>query len=713
MAEEKERKSLLDTTDSEENVTSDIVTSDIVTSDKVSVDKKAGFVDDFAENNREYADDDVKDTQDVGSYGADDIQVLEGLQAVRKRPGMYIGTTSSRGLHHLVYEIVDNSVDEALAGFCTHIEVTINPENSITVTDNGRGIPVGINHKTGKSAVEVVYTILHAGGKFGGGGYKVSGGLHGVGASVVNALSTWLEVRVRRDGKVYMIRFENGGHVAKKLSVIGDCDPKETGTSVTFQPDPAIFQETTVYDYEIILTRLREMAFLTKGLKITLRDERLNDPTIPGGELKEPRQNVYHFEGGIREYVAYLNQNKTALYDDILYFDGTKNNVYVEVAMQHNDAYNVSEYSFVNNINTPEGGMHLVGFHNAVTKTFNDYARKNNILKDSDVNLTGDDIREGLTAIISVKVEDPQFEGQTKQKLGNIEARGAVDAVVSEKLTYYLEQHPDVAKTICEKAQLAQRARDAARKARDLTRRKTALETMSLPGKLADCSDKNPKNCEIFLVEGDSAGGSAKSARSRATQAILPLRGKILNVEKAREDRIYANEEIKAMITAFGTGIHDDFDISKLRYDKIIVMTDADVDGAHIDTLMLTFLYRFMPELIRQGHVYLAMPPLYKLEKNKKVWYAYSDEELNQILNDVGRDNNNRIQRYKGLGEMDPEQLWETTMDPERRVLKRVSIDSESESEIDLTFTTLMGDKVEPRREFIEENARFVENLDV
>ncbi|SDZ90167.1 DNA gyrase subunit B [Lachnospiraceae bacterium NK3A20] len=708
MAEEKERKSLLDTTDSEENVTLDIVTSD-----KVSVDKKAGFVDDFAENNREYADDDVKDTQDVGSYGADDIQVLEGLQAVRKRPGMYIGTTSSRGLHHLVYEIVDNSVDEALAGFCTHIEVTINPGNSITVTDNGRGIPVGINHKTGKSAVEVVYTILHAGGKFGGGGYKVSGGLHGVGASVVNALSTWLEVRVRRDGKVYMIRFENGGHVAKKLSVIGDCDPKETGTSVTFQPDPAIFQETTVYDYEIILTRLREMAFLTKGLKITLRDERLNDPTIPGGELKEPRQNVYHFEGGIKEYVAYLNQNKTALYDDILYFDGTKNNVYVEVAMQHNDAYNVSEYSFVNNINTPEGGMHLVGFHNAVTKTFNDYARKNNILKDSDVNLSGDDIREGLTAIISVKVEDPQFEGQTKQKLGNIEARGAVDAVVSEKLTYYLEQHPDVAKTICEKAQLAQRARDAARKARDLTRRKTALETMSLPGKLADCSDKNPKNCEIFLVEGDSAGGSAKSARSRATQAILPLRGKILNVEKAREDRIYANEEIKAMITAFGTGIHDDFDISKLRYDKIIVMTDADVDGAHIDTLMLTFLYRFMPELIRQGHVYLAMPPLYKLEKNKKVWYAYSDEELNQILNDVGRDNNNRIQRYKGLGEMDPEQLWETTMDPERRVLKRVSIDSESESEIDLTFTTLMGDKVEPRREFIEENARFVENLDV
>jgi len=672
-----------------------------------------GYTEEFAENEREYKDDNVRDTRDVGSYNADDIQVLEGLQAVRKRPGMYIGTTSSRGLHHLVYEIVDNSVDEALAGYCTHIEVTINPDNSITVTDNGRGIPVGINHKTGKNAVEVVYTILHAGGKFGGGGYKVSGGLHGVGASVVNALSKKLIVTVKQGGKVYRIGFADGGKTVEKLHEVGTCEKEDTGTSVTFWPDPAIFQETTIYDYEIIRQRLREMAFLTKGLKITLTDNRVNDPTVPGGELTEPRTEVFHYEGGIREYVAYLNRGKTPLYEDIMYFDGTKNNVYVEVAMQHNDAYNVSEYSFVNNINTPEGGMHVVGFHNAVTKTFNDYARKAGILKDSDPNLTGDDLREGLTAIISVKVEDPQFEGQTKQKLGNLEARGAVDAVVSEKLTYYLEQNPVVAKTICEKAQLAQRAREAARKARDLTRRKTALETMSLPGKLADCSDKDPKNCEIFLVEGDSAGGSAKSARSRATQAILPLRGKILNVEKAREDRIYANAEIQAMITAFGCGIHDDFDITKLRYDKIIIMTDADVDGAHIDTLMLTFLYRFMPELIRQGHVYLAMPPLYKVERNKKAYYAYSDEELNKILNEIGRDQNNRIQRYKGLGEMDPEQLWETTMDPARRVLKRVNIDSESESEVDLTFTILMGDQVEPRRDFIVSNAKFVQNLDV
>ncbi|MDD5939257.1 MAG: DNA topoisomerase (ATP-hydrolyzing) subunit B [Lachnospiraceae bacterium] len=695
MAQDNTSKNLLHQDENEENAK--------------PADKTAGFVEEFAENEKEYKDDNVKDTQDVGSYTADDIQVLEGLQAVRKRPGMYIGTTSSRGLHHLVYEIVDNSVDEALAGFCTHIEVSINPGNSITVTDNGRGIPVGINHKTGKTAVEVVYTILHAGGKFGGGGYKVSGGLHGVGASVVNALSSWLEVTVKQGGKVYKIRFENGGHVADKLHVIGTCPQNETGTSVTFQPDPTIFQETTVYDYDIILQRLREMAFLTKGLRITLRDLREEARDEKG----QPKTDVFYYEGGIREYVAYLNRSKTPLYNDILYFDGTKNNVYVEVAMQHNDAYNTSEYSFVNNINTPEGGMHLVGFHNAVTKTFNDYARKNGILKDSDQNLSGDDLREGLTAIISVKVEDPQFEGQTKQKLGNIEARGAVDSIVSEKLTYYLEQHPDISKVICEKAQLAQRARDAARRARDLTRRKTALETMSLPGKLSDCSDKDPKHCEIFLVEGDSAGGSAKSARSRATQAILPLRGKILNVEKAREERIYANEEIKAMITAFGCGIHDDFDITKLRYDKIIVMTDADVDGAHIDTLMLTFLYRFMPELIRQGHVYLAMPPLYKLEKNKKVWYAYSDEELNNILNEVGRDSNNRIQRYKGLGEMDPEQLWETTMDPKRRILRRVNIDEESESEVDLTFTTLMGDAVEPRREFIEKNAKFVENLDV
>ncbi len=668
-----------------------------------------GFAREYAENEKEYKDDNVKDTKDVGSYTADDIQVLEGLQAVRKRPGMYIGTTSSRGLHHLVYEIVDNSVDEALAGYCTHIEVFINPGNSITVSDNGRGIPVGINHKTGMTAVEVVYTILHAGGKFGGGGYKVSGGLHGVGASVVNALSSWLEVTVRQDGKIHVIRFENGGHVKEKLHVVGTCVAEDTGTSVTFQPDPSVFQETTVYDYDIIKARLREMAFLTKGLKITLTDLREEGKQENG----EPRKDVFHYEGGIREYVAYLNRSKTPLYSEILYFDGTKNNVYVEVSMQHNDAYNVSEYSFVNNINTPEGGMHLTGFHNAMTKTFNDYARKNGILKDSEQNLSGDDIREGLTAIVSVKVEDPQFEGQTKQKLGNIEARGAVDSVVSEKLTYYLEQHPDVAKTICEKALLAQRAREAARKARDLTRRKTALETMSLPGKLADCSDKDPKNCEIFLVEGDSAGGSAKSARNRFTQAILPLRGKILNVEKAREDRIYGNEEIKAMITAFGTGIHEEFDIAKLRYDKIIIMTDADVDGAHIDTLMLTFLYRFMPELIRQGHVYLAMPPLFKLERNKKVWYAYSDEELAGILNEVGRDNNNRIQRYKGLGEMDPEQLWETTMDPERRILRRVNIDEESESEVDLTFTTLMGDQVEPRREFIEQNAKFVQNLDV
>ena len=695
---EQEKKNLLETEQSET---------------RAPADPHAGFVEEFKENEREYKDDNVKDTRDVGSYTADDIQILEGLQAVRKRPGMYIGTTSSRGLHHLVYEIVDNSVDEALAGFCTHIEVTINPDNSVTVTDNGRGIPVGINHKTGKTAVEVVYTILHAGGKFGGGGYKVSGGLHGVGASVVNALSSWLEVTVKQGGGVWRIRFENGGKTKEKLHQIGTCPKEETGTSVTFLPDPTIFQETTIFDYSIILQRLREMAFLTKGLRISLKDLRVNDPTVPGGEISEVRENVFHYEGGIREYVKYLNKNKTPLYPDILYFDGTKNNVYLEVAMQHNDAYNVNEYSFVNNINTPEGGMHLTGFHNALTKTFNDYARKNGILKDSDQNLSGDDIREGLTAIISVKVEDPQFEGQTKQKLGNIEARGAVDSVVSEKLTYYLEQNPNIAKAICEKAQLAARAREAARKARDLTRRKTALETMSLPGKLADCSDKDPKNCEIFLVEGDSAGGSAKSARNRFTQAILPLRGKILNVEKAREDRIYANEEIKAMITAFGCGIHDEFDITKLRYDKIIVMTDADVDGAHIDTLMLTFLYRFMPELIRQGHVYLAMPPLYKLERNRKVWYAYSDEELAKILDEVGRDNNNRIQRYKGLGEMDPEQLWETTMDPARRVLKRVNIDTETESEVDLTFTTLMGDQVEPRREFIEQNARFVQNLDV
>ena len=638
-------------------------------------------------------------------YGADQIQILEGLEAVRKRPGMYIGSTSSRGLHHLVYEIVDNSVDEALAGFCDTIQVFINEDNSITVIDNGRGIPVGINHKAGLPGVEVVFTILHAGGKFGGGGYKVSGGLHGVGASVVNALSDWLEVEIYQDCKVYKQRYERG-HVCYPLKVIGECEEGKTGTKVSFKPDESIFQETTVYEFDILKQRLREMAFLTKGLKIILTDLRVE-------EGMQPVIREFHYEGGIKEFVTYLNKSKTPLYNDIMYFEGTKNNVYVEVAMQHNDSYTESSYSFVNNINTPEGGTHLVGFKNALTKTFNDYARNNKLLKDSEANLTGDDIREGLTAIVSVKIEDPQFEGQTKQKLGNTEARSAVDGIVSEQLTYFLEQNPVVAKTICEKSILAQRARDAARKARDLTRRKTALEGMSLPGKLADCSDKDPANCEIYIVEGDSAGGSAKTARSRATQAILPLRGKILNVEKARLDKIYANAEIKAMITAFGTGIHDDFDISKLRYHKIILMTDADVDGAHIATLLLTFIYRFMPELIKQGYVYLAQPPLYKLEKNKKVWYAYSDEELNQILSEVGRDQNNKIQRYKGLGEMDPEQLWETTMDPEKRILLRVTMNEEAESEIDLTFTTLMGDKVEPRREFIEENAKFVKNLDI
>ncbi len=638
-------------------------------------------------------------------YGADQIQILEGLEAVRKRPGMYIGSTSSRGLHHLVYEIVDNSVDEALAGFCDRIEVTVHKDNSITVIDNGRGIPTGINHKAGIPAVEVVFTILHAGGKFGGGGYKVSGGLHGVGASVVNALSNWLEVEIFQDGKIYRQRYEKG-HACYTLKVAGECPSEKTGTKVSFKPDETIFQETTEFEFDVLKQRLREMAFLTKNLKIVLRDER-----VETGE--NPIERTFHYEGGIKEFVTYLNRSKTPLYENIMYFEGSKNNVYVEVAMQHNDSYTESAYSFVNNINTPEGGTHLVGFRNALTKTFNDYARGNKLLKDSEPNLSGEDIREGLTAIVSVKIEDPQFEGQTKQKLGNSEARGAVDNIVSEQLTYFLEQNPAVAKIICEKSILAQRARDAARKARDLTRRKTALEGMSLPGKLADCSDKDPANCEIYIVEGDSAGGSAKTARSRATQAILPLRGKILNVEKARLDKIYANAEIKAMITAFGTGIHDDFDISKLRYHKIIIMTDADVDGAHIATLLLTFLYRFMPELIKQGYVYLAQPPLYKLEKNKKVWYAYSDEELDGILKEVGRDQNNKIQRYKGLGEMDPEQLWETTMDPERRILLRVTMDEETESEIDLTFTTLMGDKVEPRREFIEENAKFVKNLDI
>lgn len=733
-------------------------------------------------------------------YGADQIQILEGLEAVRKRPGMYIGTTSSRGLHHLVYEIVDNAVDEALAGFCDTIDVTINEDNSITVIDNGRGIPVGINHKAGIPAVEVVFTILHAGGKFGGGGYKVSGGLHGVGASVVNALSNWLEVEICQGGKVYKQRYERG-HVCYALKEIGTCPMEKTGTKVTFLPDDTIFTETTVYDFDVLKRRLREMAFLTKGLRIILRDNRTEEETsLEGGSVvdsaaaeamstehekkqisellqraqedameagasteavtseetstsvdtandseafadafatseestkahtggkigkihtitlengKKQKVVEFYYEGGIKEFVAYLNKSKEPLYENILYFEGEKNNVYVEVSFQHNDSYNESVFSFVNNINTPEGGTHLQGFRNAITKTFNDYARSAKLLKDSEPNLSGEDIREGLTAIVSVKIEDPQFEGQTKQKLGNSEARGAVDNIVSEQLTYFLEQNPQIAKSICEKSILAQRAREAARKARDLTRRKTALDTMALPGKLADCSDKDPKNCEIYIVEGDSAGGSAKTARSRATQAILPLRGKILNVEKARLDKIYANAEIKAMITAFGTGIHEDFDISKLRYHKIIIMTDADVDGAHIATLLLTFLYRFMPELIKQGYVYLAQPPLYKVEKNKKVWYAYDDNELNNILTEIGRDGNNKIQRYKGLGEMDAEQLWETTMDPEKRILLRVTMDEAATSEIDLTFTTLMGDKVEPRREFIEENARFVKNLDI
>ena len=634
-------------------------------------------------------------------YGADQIQILEGLEAVRKRPGMYIGTTSTRGLHHLVYEIVDNAVDEALAGYCSEIDVQINKDNSITVKDNGRGIPVGINEKTGLPAVQVVFTVLHAGGKFGGGGYKVSGGLHGVGASVVNALSQWLEVKVCREGKIHYQKYEYG-HVVSELKVIGECDSDFTGTEVTFLPDNTIFEDT-VYQFKVLEERLRETAFLTKNLKIILRDVR----------EEEPKEEIFHYEGGIKEFVSYLNEGKTALYDDILYCEGTVNNVYVEVALQHNDGYNENTISFVNNINTPEGGTQVEGFKRALTKTFNSYARTKKVLKDNEENLSGEDIREGLTAIISVKIEDPQFEGQTKQKLGNSDARAAVENVMSEQLTYFLEQNPNVGKIICEKAVLAQRARFAARNAREATRRKTALDVAALPGKLADCSDKDPNKCEIFIVEGDSAGGSAKKARTRATQAILPLRVKILNVEKARIDKIMANAEIRAMITAFGTGIQDDFDISKLRYDKIIIMTDADVDGAHIDTLMLTFFYRFMPELIKDGHVYLAMPPLYQVTRNKKNYYAYNDDELNKILTEIGRDNQNKIQRYKGLGEMDASQLWETTMDPNTRILKQVKIDDETITEIDKTFTTLMGDEVEPRREFIEANAKFVQNLDV
>jgi len=632
-------------------------------------------------------------------YGADQIQVLEGLEPVRKRPGMYIGSTSERGLHHLVYEIVDNAVDEALAGFCDTIEVTINPDNSVTVKDNGRGIPVGINHQKGIPAAEMVFTILHAGGKFGGGGYKVSGGLHGVGASVVNALSNWLEVEISRDGLIYYQRYERGV-VMGPLSVIGET--KRRGTKVTFSPDDTIF-ETTVFDYNTLKTRLREMAFLTKNLKIVLKDKREENEKV----------NTFHYEGGIKEYVEYLNKNKDPLYEDIIYCEAERGDIHVEVALQHTNSFQEGMYSFVNNITTPEGGTHLSGFKSALTKTLNDYARANRLLKDNEPSLTGEDYREGLVAIVSIKIPEPQFEGQTKQKLGNSEARGAVESIVAEQLTYFLEQNPATAKVICDKAILAARARDAARKAKDLTRRKTALEGTSLPGKLADCSDKNPENCEIYIVEGDSAGGSAKTARSRATQAILPLRGKILNVEKSRMDKILGNAEIRAMITAFGTGIQDDFDISKLRYHKIIIMTDADVDGAHISTLLLTFFYRFMPELIEQGYVYLAQPPLYKIEKNKKVWYAYSDEELNQILTEIGRDGNNKIQRYKGLGEMDAEQLWETTMDPEKRILLKVNVDKELASELDVTFDTLMGDKVEPRREFIEANAKYVQNLDV
>ena len=634
-------------------------------------------------------------------YDASQIQILEGLEAVRKRPGMYIGSTSEKGLHHLVYEIVDNAVDEALAGFCSVIDVTVNKDNSITVIDNGRGVPVGIHPKAGISTIEVVYTILHAGGKFGGGGYKVSGGLHGVGASVVNALSEWMEVTVYQDGKIYMQRYERG-NVMYPVKIIGECPLEQTGTTVAFMPDSEIFEET-VFQFDLLKTRLRETAFLTRNLKIILRDDR-EEPQV----VRE-----FHYEGGIREFVTYLNKTKDALYNNVIYCEGTKNNVYVEVAMQHNDSYVENCYGFVNNIITPEGGTHLIGFRNALTKTFNEYARSNKLLKESESSLSGEDIREGLTTIISVKIEEPQFEGQTKQKLGNSEARGAVESIVSEQLTYFLEQNRNVARVICEKSILAQRARDAARKARELTRRKSALDSTSLPGKLADCSDKNPENCEIYIVEGDSAGGSAKNARSKNTQAILPLRGKILNVEKARLDRVLGNEEIKAMITAFGTGIYEDFDISKLRYHKIIIMTDADVDGAHISTLLLTFIYRFMPELIKNGYVYLAQPPLYKLERNKKIWYAYSDDELNEILNEVGRDNTNKIQRYKGLGEMDAEQLWDTTMDPEKRVLLRVTMDEENSSELDITFTTLMGDKVEPRREFIEANAKFVQNLDI
>ncbi|MBM6761581.1 DNA topoisomerase (ATP-hydrolyzing) subunit B [Megamonas hypermegale] len=630
-----------------------------------------------------------------GDYGANQIQILEGLEAVRKRPGMYIGSTSSRGLHHLVYEVVDNSIDEALAGYCTHVEVTIHKDNSITVTDNGRGIPVDM-HESGKPAVEVVLTVLHAGGKFGGSGYKVSGGLHGVGVSVVNALSSYMDVRVKRDGKIYAISFEKG--VTKEpLHVIGETT--KTGTYVHFLPDSEIFDET-VYDYDTLRHRLRELSFLNRGITITLSDER-------GEEL---RKEVFYFEGGISSFVEHLNRNKEVINPEPVYFNGTKDTTVVEIALQYNTSYSENIYSFVNNINTEEGGTHLAGFKSALTRAANDFARRQGIIKNNDDNLQGEDIREGLTCVISIKLREPQFEGQTKTKLGNSEVRGIVDSIVTEGLSEYFEENPVISKRIIEKSIMASRAREAARKARELTRRKNALEVSSLPGKLADCSVKDPEQAEIYLVEGDSAGGSAKQGRDRRFQAILPLRGKILNVEKARLDKVLNNEEIRTMITAFGSGIGEEFDITKRRYGKIIIMTDADVDGAHIRTLLLTFFYRYMKPLIENGHVYIAQPPLYQIRKGKSHWYTYSDEELAQKLDEIGRDGIT-VQRYKGLGEMNPEQLWETTMDPEKRTVLQVNLREAEEA--DAIFTILMGDKVEPRRRFIEEHASLVRNLDI
>jgi len=628
-----------------------------------------------------------------GDYGAEQIQILEGLEAVRKRPGMYIGSTSERGLHHLVYEVVDNSIDEALAGYCTHVDVTIHKDNSITVVDNGRGIPVDM-HESGQPAVEVVLTVLHAGGKFGGDGYKVSGGLHGVGVSVVNALSAFMDVEVKRDGAIHAISFSRG--VTKSpLKIIGQTE--ESGTKVHFLPDPEIFT-TTVYSYDTLKHRLRELAFLNQGITITMSDER------------DDHKENFHFDGGIRSFVEHLNRKKEKINPEPIYFNGSKDDTVVEIAMQYNDSYMENIYSFVNNINTEEGGTHLAGFKIALTRAANDFARKQGVLKASDANLSGEDVREGLTCVISLKIREPQFEGQTKTKLGNSEIRGIVDSIVTEGLSEYFEENPAITKKIVEKSIMASRAREAARKARELTRRKNALEVSSLPGKLADCSIKDPEQAEIYIVEGDSAGGSAKQGRDRRFQAILPLRGKILNVEKARLDRIFANAEIRTMITAFGTGISDDFDLAKRRYGKIIIMTDADVDGAHIRTLLLTFFYRYMKPLIEHGHVYIAQPPLYLIRKGKKHWYTYSDEELSSKLNEVGRDNAT-VQRYKGLGEMNPEQLWETTMDPEGRTMLRVHM--EDAEEADELFTILMGDKVEPRRQFIEEHAGLVRNLDI